>query len=67
MTLESGPTPRAQPFYCPYCGEQDFVPFGEEPSRFLCQSCGRHYLVKFFGLDASSGDRQQNEEGAGAV
>jgi transposase-like protein len=43
----------AQPFYCPYCGEQDFVPYGDEPNRYLCSSCGRHYSVKFLGLDAS--------------
>ena len=23
---------RAQPFYCPYCGEEDFVPADHEPS-----------------------------------
>ncbi len=49
-----GATPRAQPFYCPYCGEQDFVPYGEEANRYLCSSCGRHYSVKFIGLDAGA-------------
>lgn len=49
-----GPTPHAQPFYCPYCGEQDFVPWGEEAGRFLCESCGRHYSVRFLGLEAST-------------
>jgi predicted RNA-binding Zn-ribbon protein involved in translation (DUF1610 family) len=49
-----GATPRAQPFYCPYCGEQDFVPYGEEANRYLCSSCGRHYSVNFIGLDAGA-------------
>jgi transposase-like protein len=43
----------ARPFYCPYCGEEDFVPYGDEPNRYLCSSCGRHYSVKFLGLDAT--------------
>jgi transposase-like protein len=46
-------TPRAQPFYCPYCGEQDFVPFGDEAGRFYCASCERHFTVTFIGLGAS--------------
>lgn len=50
MTQEGGPTPRAQPFYCPYCGEQDFVPFGEEEGGYLCNSCNRHFTIRFVGL-----------------
>jgi transposase-like protein len=49
-------TPRAQPYYCPYCSEEDFVPFGEEPGRFFCNSCNRHYAVRFFGLGRASED-----------
>ena len=40
---------RAQPFYCPYCGEQDFVP-AEESDSYACDSCGRRYTVTFIGL-----------------
>lgn len=53
-TRAAGATPRAQPFYCPYCGEEDFVPHGDEPNRYLCSSCGRHYSVRFIGLDAEA-------------
>ncbi|MGH2767757.1 MAG: hypothetical protein ACRDIF_02245 [Actinomycetota bacterium] len=53
MGEPGGPTPRAQPFYCPYCGEEDFVPFGEEGGRFFCYSCTRHFVVMFLGLGAS--------------
>jgi transposase-like protein len=49
----AGPTPRAQPFYCPYCGEEDFVPFGEEPGRYYCNSCDRHYTIAFLGIAAT--------------
>ncbi|MGQ0678919.1 MAG: hypothetical protein ACT4OM_04560 [Actinomycetota bacterium] len=41
---------RAQPFYCPFCGEQDFVPIGEEAGHFYCESCDRRFLVKLEGL-----------------
>ncbi len=40
---------RAQPFYCPYCGEQDFVPI-DDPGQFYCQSCNRRFQVKMLGL-----------------
>jgi hypothetical protein len=46
---EPGPTPRAQPFYCPYCGEEDFVP-SEQHGAYHCNSCDRHYSVRFIGL-----------------
>ena len=49
-------TARAQPFYCPYCGEQDFVPYGDEPNAYLCSSCSRHFSVTFLGLDAAGAD-----------
>lgn len=41
---------RAQPFYCPYCGEEDFVPFGDTAGAYLCRSCTRQYVVTFVGL-----------------
>jgi hypothetical protein len=50
MSTSGGPPARAQPFYCPYCGEEDFTPFGEERSAYLCNSCARHYTVRFIGL-----------------
>ncbi|MDQ3987270.1 MAG: hypothetical protein M3280_12340 [Actinomycetota bacterium] len=47
-------SPRAQPFYCPFCGEQDFVPEGDEAGRFLCNSCDRYFVVRFEGLALST-------------
>ncbi len=51
--MSVGPTPRAQPFYCPYCAEEDFVPDGDEQGEFHCRSCDRRYLVRFLGLGAA--------------
>lgn len=52
-------SPHAQPFYCPYCGEEDFEPAGDDAGRFHCNSCDRNFVVKFLGLGAAavSGDR----------
>lgn len=48
-THGSSPTPRAQPFYCPYCGDEDFVPFGDA-GEYRCESCARHFAVRFLGI-----------------
>jgi len=57
MTVgEESPTPRVQPFYCPWCGEEDFVPSGEEQGQYHCRSCDRRYAVKFLGLGAAIED-----------
>lgn len=54
--------PRAVPFYCPYCGEEDFVPSGEEHGRYHCRSCDRHFVVRFLGLGSSA--RSEPTKGA---
>jgi transcription elongation factor Elf1 len=50
----AGPAARARPFYCPYCGEEDFVPIGEPGGGdgFHCWSCDRRFAVRFLGLGA---------------
>jgi ribosomal protein L37AE/L43A len=49
----SEPTPRAQPFYCPYCGEQDLRPGAT--AGWHCHVCDRRFELSFLGLgdDAS--------------
>ena len=34
-------TPRAVPFYCPFCGEQDLRP--DDAGRWRCESCERAF------------------------
>lgn len=41
---------RAQPFYCPYCGEQDFRPAEEAHGAYHCACCDRRFSVRFLGL-----------------
>jgi hypothetical protein len=45
---ESG-TQRAQPYYCPYCGEQDLRP-GEEQATYHCRTCDRLWKLEFVRL-----------------
>ena len=47
MTSESV-TPRAQPFYCPYCGEQDIRP--AEAGAYHCLTCDRVFELSYLGL-----------------
>ena len=41
-------TPRAVPFYCPFCGEQDLAP--AEPAGWRCDSCERVFVVDLIGV-----------------
>ena len=47
---------RAQPFYCPYCGEEDFVPTGDD-GAYHCRSCDRRFAVQFLGLGPADEER----------
>ena len=44
---------RSQPFYCPYCGEEDFEPSSEEAGTFVCNSCDREWKVQLLGVNVS--------------
>lgn len=53
-TAAGSPTPRAQPFYCPYCGEQDLRPDGQS-ATWHCQLCDRRFELAYLGLGGSVG------------
>lgn len=42
-------TAHAQPFYCPYCGEQDIRPAAEE-RLYHCRTCDRRWSLAYKGL-----------------
>lgn len=44
----SDATPRVQPFFCPYCGEQELRP--SAASGWHCRSCDRRFELSFLGL-----------------
>jgi len=47
--MSDSPTPHAQPFYCPYCGETDIRP-GDEERQYRCSVCGRVWELRFVRL-----------------
>ena len=47
----SDETPRAQPFFCPYCGEQDLRP---SATGWHCRVCDRRFELRFAGLGEAS-------------
>jgi hypothetical protein len=38
-------TPHAQPFVCPYCGEEELRP-DDEPETWYCPSCTRAFHLE---------------------
>lgn len=42
-------TARAQPFYCPYCGEQDIRPASEQ-RVYHCRTCDRLWELRYLRL-----------------
>jgi predicted RNA-binding Zn-ribbon protein involved in translation (DUF1610 family) len=47
-------TPRAVPFYCPFCGEQEIrpaeAPVGGEGAPWRCESCDRVFTVSLVAI-----------------
>ena len=41
---------RAQPFHCPYCGDEDLWPHEGEERSWECRSCLRAFSVKMLGM-----------------
>jgi ribosomal protein L37AE/L43A len=41
-------TPRAVPFYCPFCGEQDLRP--ADPEGWRCAACDRRFLIDLLAI-----------------
>ena len=41
---------RAAPFYCPYCGEEDIRPDGEQHAQWRCGACTRVWTLRYVGL-----------------
>jgi transposase-like protein len=44
----------AQPFYCPYCGEQEIRP-GESVGTFVCEICTRTWKLDYLGTGTGEG------------
>ena len=42
-------TRQLPPFHCPYCGEEDLVPHGEDDGGWRCGACLRSFIVRLTG------------------
>ncbi|MBB3676429.1 hypothetical protein [Modestobacter versicolor] len=45
----SGRTRQLPVFHCPYCGEEDLTPHGEDPDGWHCGACLRAFAVRLIG------------------
>jgi ribosomal protein L37AE/L43A len=55
MSETGGVGARAQPFYCPYCGESDLRP-GEAHGTWHCQTCTRLWALRYQGMSPPDAD-----------
>lgn len=50
---------RVAPQYCPYCGEEDIRPWGDDPDKghadWRCEACLRAFSVRYKGLTGTAG------------
>jgi ribosomal protein L37AE/L43A len=49
----SDASPRAVPFYCPFCGEQDLRP--ADPDGWRCVSCERVFGLSLLRIGGGEG------------
>jgi transposase-like protein len=54
MSAQESATPRAVPFYCPFCGEQDIRP--ADPSGYRCDVCDRRWELRLLGVGPGAGE-----------
>ena len=41
---------RAQPYHCPYCGDEDLRPYDETHGSWECRSCLRAFSLKMIAM-----------------
>lgn len=44
---------RATPFYCPYCGDEDLRPAGDNAGEWRCRGCARVFTLRFVKVEVS--------------
>jgi hypothetical protein len=62
MSTQDSATPRAVPFYCPFCGEQDIRP--ADPSGYRCEVCDRRWELRLLGVGPGAGEHAEDQEEA---
>lgn len=36
----------SSPFFCPYCGDEELVPYGETHGEWRCESCRKAFALR---------------------
>ena len=53
-SARGGRTRQLPLFYCPYCGDEDLSPYGDEATGWHCGACLRTFSVHLTGTGVSS-------------
>ena len=46
MTEDAGSRRNLPPFHCPYCGDEEISPHGEQADAWHCAACLRAFTVR---------------------
>ena len=60
MSVQESATPRAVPFYCPFCGEQEIRP--ADPTGYHCDVCDRRWELRLLGVGPGASGRAEDHE-----
>jgi transposase-like protein len=46
VTEDTGSRRNLPPFHCPYCGDEELTPYGEQSDGWCCAACLRAFTVR---------------------
>lgn len=46
------------PFFCPYCGEEDIAPHGDDAGGWSCGSCLRAFVLRSARVAVATRDQE---------
>ena len=50
--MSEGAARHAPPFFCPYCGEEEIRPDGDQHGQWKCEACLRVWTLRLIGTVA---------------
>ena len=49
----------SSPFFCPYCGDEELVPYGETHGEWRCESCRKAFALRTVKQSRPSPERAE--------